>query len=79
MHVGRQNTKTSMISVSNSTLTPRLENTTPVECIPGVAVELEPVVNDDEKKTKKKNKKKQKQKKTKQNRKTKHKVIKLNL
>lgn len=42
-----------MISVSNSALTPRLENTTPVVCIPGVAVELEPVVNDDEKTNKK--------------------------
>ena len=51
-----------MISVSNSTLTPRLENTTPVECIPEVAVELEPVVNDDKKKQKNKNEKKKKQK-----------------
>ena len=59
MHVGRQNTKTSTISVSNSALTPRLENTTPVVCIPGVTVELEPVVND----VGKKNKKKQKNKK----------------
>ena len=35
-----------MISTSNSGLTPRLENTTPVVCTPGVTVELEPVFSD---------------------------------
>ena len=59
MHVGRQNTKTSTISVSNSALAPRLESTTPVVCNPGVTVELEPVVNDGEKKTNKQTKTRQ--------------------
>ena len=45
-----------MISVGNSRLTPRLENTTPVECNPGVTVELEPVFSDSGKTNKQTNK-----------------------
>ena len=45
-----------MISVGNSRLTPRLENTTPVVCNPGVTVELEPVFSDSGKTNKQTNK-----------------------
>ena len=59
-----------MISTSNSGLTPRLENTTPVVCTPGVTVELEPVFSDGGK-----NKRTNKQ----TNKQTKNKMSKLNL
>ena len=54
MHVQRPHTQTSMISISNGRLTPRLENTTPVVCNPGVTVELEPVLSDDKQTNKQK-------------------------
>ena len=43
-----------MISISNGRLTPRLENTTPVVCNPGVTVELETVLSDDKQTNKQK-------------------------